>query len=72
MAKIKVEVPDGKECFGCQSLIPPLYETGCYVCGVFDEPVQYDDKYYADRKYLEKHIYKCEQCKQAEVDDETI
>lgn len=65
--KIKIEVPDGKECLGCQSLIPPLYETGCYVCGAFDEPVRYEDKYHAGRKHLEQHIYKCKQCLNAEV-----
>ena len=69
--KMKIEVPDGKECFGCQSLIPPTYQSGCYVCGAFDKPVEcyYD---FNVKGYYERHIYKCEQCKQAEVEDETI
>lgn len=40
--KIKIDVPNGKECFGCQSLIPPTYQSGCYVCGAFDVLVQYN------------------------------
>lgn len=68
--KIKIDVPNGEECFGCQSLIPPTYQLGCYVCGVFDVPVENEYKYYEDSHLLENHIYKCKQCLNRGVKDE--
>ena len=67
--EIKIEVPDGKECFGCQSLVPPTYYSREYVCNTFHRPVEcyYD---FNPKGYYERHIYKCEQCKQAEAKDE--
>lgn len=67
--EIKIDVPNGKECFGCQSLIPPTYQSGCYVCGAFDVLVQYKTEYCADMN-LQTHIYKCKQCLNAEVKNE--
>ena len=67
--EIKIDVPNGKECFGCQSLIPPTYQSGCYVCGAFDVLVQNDREYCADIS-LQTHIYKCKQCLNAEVKEQ--
>lgn len=66
--EIKIEVPNGKECFGCQELKSPTYYSRDYVCNAFHTPVEcfYD---FNVKGYYERHIYKCEQCKQAEVKD---
>ena len=67
--EIKVEVPNGKECFGCQSLIPPTYYSREYMCNLFHVPVECYCEFNA-KGYYDRHIYKCDKCKQAEAQDE--
>ena len=69
MAKIKVEieVPSGDYCENENTTCPMCFErgfVGCY-CALFNVELESDNKnhYYCKR---------CEQCKQAEVKDETI
>lgn len=64
--RVEVEVPKGKECLGCQSLIRPTYYSRGYVCNVFHIPVECYHKF-NKKGYYEWHIYKCDKCKQAEV-----
>ena len=70
--KIKIDVPNGKECFGCQSLVPPTYYTRDYVCDAFHMPLECYYDLNTNKGYYERHIYKCKQCLNAEVEDETI
>lgn len=67
--KIKIEVPDGKECIGCQSLIPPTYYSREYVCNLFHVPVEAYYEFNA-KGYYERHIYKCDKCKQSEGNEQ--
>lgn len=72
MAKIRVEVevPNGEECFGCQHLISPTYYSRDYVCDSFHIPVKCYYDLNTSKGYYERHIYKCDECKKAEVEDE--
>lgn len=74
MANIIVKriVPNGKECFGCKLLIPQRHNSGCYLCGAFATliPIECDYDYTREASRYERHIYKCDECKQAEVKDE--
>lgn len=68
--KIKIDVPNGEECLGCQSLIPPTYYTNEYVCDAFHMPLECYYDLNTNKGYYERHIYKCKQCLNEEVKEQ--
>lgn len=69
MAKIRVEteVPSDKYCERVDNVCPMCFEHewGDFRCVLFDEELELDEDYH-------HYCIRCEQCKQAEVKDETI
>ena len=63
--KVEIEVPDGKYCDSIDAVCPMCFdgEWGTFRCALFNGELEIDDNY--------PRIIRCEECKQAEVNDET-
>ena len=64
--RVEIEVPDGKYCDSIDAVCPMCFdgEWGTFRCALFNGELEIDDNY--------PRIIRCDECKQAEVKDETI
>lgn len=69
MAKIRVEieVPNAGECGNCKMLLRTLSDKQ-WVCNAFCVRLK-SDKGWNEKYTFYEHIYRCDKCKQAEVDE---